>query len=270
MRKQLIKDLRGAYILLGTLITDLVKDRYIGAINRWLDGHAAAPLHGIVSGLVNRPFILTITGAAAFAVVLVVHAAVVSRASKPSANGISAKFLRAHLIPNHPFAGFVKDIYRAAQREDYISESDFLFEIYLVNKGVPVTIQKITCEAERDGKWEALPLVDNLDDYQLRFPDQLIDNPSWIGGKTAKVLDLEPNLANELKGKVLEKGVGYRGWLRFAIKLTNAESGKPVNNRVSFIDALDIAHPVLLPDPLPTDGEIIHNLKTWRERLRRS
>lgn len=83
MHKQLIKNaVRGVYVLVATLITDLLKDRYIGAINRWLDAHAAGPTYSAASWIVNRPFIITIGGVVVFALVLVIHAVVVSRSSQ--------------------------------------------------------------------------------------------------------------------------------------------------------------------------------------------
>ena len=68
-------------MLVPTLIIDLAKDRYIGAINRLIDAHASGPLHATASWIVNRPFILTVGGAAVFVVALIVHATVVSKSN---------------------------------------------------------------------------------------------------------------------------------------------------------------------------------------------
>ena len=180
---------------------------------------------------------------------------------------IAAKFVRAYLVNRHPFASFIGDVYRAANRE-YLVESDFLFEVHLVNKAdVSTTIQKMTCEAEINGAWVSLLQLDSLSDYQLEFKDRVEDSPSWIGGQHKKVEDLLPDLAERLKGTILAKGVGYQGWLRFGLNLGPNEPS-PVTHRLSFTDALDVSHPVRIVDPLLTDGNIIHNPKVWRERLR--
>jgi hypothetical protein len=192
--------------------------------------------------------------------------------SDAMAGSISAKYVRASLVNHHPFATFVRDIYRAARQEDKYTEAcDFLFEVHLVNKGLPTTVQKIVCEAKRNNQWEKLPLVEDLDEYEIEFPDELVDNPHWLGGQREKIKALEPNLAKELlHGKALEKGIGHQGWVRFSIELTKEEIGKPIEHRVKFVDAFDVEHPVVLIEPLLMNGRIIHSPKVWSERLRSS
>ena len=200
----------------------------------------------------------------------------VAEATKPveafepkAATDISIKFIRAFLVNTNPFSAFLGDIYRAANRaEAYTVESDFLFEVHLVNRSdVSTTTQRIVCEANINGIWIPLAQRGSLNDYQLEFEDE-VDNPSWLGGKRKRVEDLVPDLAEELRGKVLSKGVGYRGWLRFGIDLDPKETS-PIQHRIYFIDALDVSHSVNVVDPLLTDGKIIHNPTVWRERMRR-
>jgi hypothetical protein len=89
MKKRFVKNLlRGAYVLTAGLVSDLLKDRYTGAINRWLDDHARGPTLALASWIVNRPFVLTVIGLTVFVVVLAVHALVVSRAeTSPDSGG---------------------------------------------------------------------------------------------------------------------------------------------------------------------------------------
>lgn len=79
MWKQLVKNFRRCWVLLATLAADLLKDRYIGAINRWLDAHAGGPIHAGASWIVNRHFALTIAGGSVFALILIGHAITVTR-----------------------------------------------------------------------------------------------------------------------------------------------------------------------------------------------
>jgi hypothetical protein len=84
MRRQLLRNFtKGAGVAISGLLVDLLKDRYIGAINRWLDAHAVGPIHSTASWIANRPFALTIGGLGVFLLVLLLHAAIVSR-STPS------------------------------------------------------------------------------------------------------------------------------------------------------------------------------------------
>jgi hypothetical protein len=89
MKKRFVKNLlRGVYVLIAGLVSDLLKDRYIGAINGWLDDHARGPTLALASWIVNRPFVLTVIGLTVFVAVLVVHAVVVSRAeTSPDSGG---------------------------------------------------------------------------------------------------------------------------------------------------------------------------------------
>jgi len=83
MRKQLIRNfMKGVGVFVSGLIGDLVKDRYIGAINRWLDTHASGPLHGVASWVVNRPYALTFGFVGIFLAVLITHAFVVTRTKR--------------------------------------------------------------------------------------------------------------------------------------------------------------------------------------------
>jgi hypothetical protein len=70
---------KGSAVFIVTRIGDLLKDRYIGAINRWLDIHASGPLRYAASWIVNRPWALTILGMAIFLAVLLLHAFVVTK-----------------------------------------------------------------------------------------------------------------------------------------------------------------------------------------------
>jgi hypothetical protein len=184
---------------------------------------------------------------------------------------ISAKLLHGHLIQWHPLAGITDDFFRSAGREFHDTKCDFLLEVFLVNRSqTSISIQKIVGEMQIEEKWIPLKLVTDLNDYQFEFNDETVDNPSWIGGRTAKVLDLVPNLADDLKTSVLSYGIHHQGWLRFGAEINTKYLITPIPYRVTLVDALDGEHPVLTTEPLLTDGHIIHNPRVWRERLRSS
>jgi hypothetical protein len=80
MRTQLLRNFKkGVGVFLSGLLVDLLKDRYIGAINRWLDERGAGPIHSAASWIVNRPFALTLGGVCIFLAVLIGHAFVVTK-----------------------------------------------------------------------------------------------------------------------------------------------------------------------------------------------
>jgi len=172
----------------------------------------------------------------------------------PKHDGLFAKVLRAHLIIRDPLVPLW-------DQEGRVHRHDFVSEIFIVNRsGMPVTIQKILGEAEVAGKWVSMTLVDDLEDFELEFPDETVDNPRWLGGSHSKRMKLEPNLAAELKTSALIKGIHKQGWLRFRIDTSskNAESGIPI--RVRFVDALDGVHVLNMADELPSDAKLVHSL----------
>jgi hypothetical protein len=185
---------------------------------------------------------------------------------------ISAKLIRAHLVRHDPFAELTDDLYHAASGSDgNVAEYDFLFEVFLVNKtDKPITVQKIVAEAKIGDNFVPLSLNEELADYQIRFKDKLIDNPSWIGGKHPKDEDLAPSLVDDLKTSTLVWGIKHQGWVRFSAKINPhyLKGVASVPYRINLIDALDGVHPILTDGPLSTDGEIIHNTKVWQDRLR--
>ena len=182
---------------------------------------------------------------------------------------ISAKYVTEHLVNRHPFAAIVGDLYRAMGRESPPLECDLLVEIHLVNKtDTPVTIQSIIAEAELSGSWVPITLNEDLRDYQIEYEDELVDNPGWIGGQHPKREDLSPNLALELKGAPLVKGIGHRGWLRFGIDIPVQQQGKPIQHRITLVDALDNRHGVAVVGPMESRGRMIHNPEVWSQRLR--
>ncbi len=67
------------------LLGDLIKHRFLGAINDFIDVHAQGTLHSIFSYLANRPLSITVIVITALVVALIINAIVVSRASKENA-----------------------------------------------------------------------------------------------------------------------------------------------------------------------------------------
>jgi hypothetical protein len=181
--------------------------------------------------------------------------------------GITAKCLRVHLVPRHPYAELIGDVYRMMAK-DYGIDCDLLLEIHVVNTGdAPLTIQKFVAEVESGGMWCPYGPNEELTDYQIRFPDKLVDAVG--GGQTPRVDDLAPNLAKETRGVPLVRGIGHQGWLRFDGKLSQgdfATQGQKFNARVQIVDALDKRHVVDMGQRL-TDAEIIHNPNVWSKRL---
>ncbi len=178
---------------------------------------------------------------------------------------VAAKFIRAHLVNAYPFANLLDGIYKAAGRTDYEVESDFLFEIFLVNKSdVTVTIEKYLAEAEIVGVWTELKQMTDVADYQLDFGEE----QHLPMGSFNKYEDLS-NLYEQLKGVPLVKGVGYKGWLRFRLtsEKQNVE-GQTIQHKVTLIDALGGKHPVLLEGPLDKSGEVRFNPDRVRKWLK--
>lgn len=83
MKKQLIKNfVRGSYVLLLGLVTDLLKDRYISTISSWLDKHASLPLTSVITWFANRPFAFTLAALVALIAAFVGHAVVVTKSNE--------------------------------------------------------------------------------------------------------------------------------------------------------------------------------------------
>ena len=182
---------------------------------------------------------------------------------------IDAKYLRAHFIRTYPFGEFVDAAYRLKGQDSHDTDCDFLLEVFLVNTtNNPVTIQKIVADVQLDGAWKPLDLMDKLNDYQLEFPDKLVDSPEG-GVQIPKIEDLVPNLAESLRGVVLTRGIGYQGWLRFRAHLDTKYLTTAVTYRAAFIDALGHEHPIQKTDELLKDGIAVHSREVWRERFKR-
>jgi hypothetical protein len=182
---------------------------------------------------------------------------------------ISAELLRGTLIGRHPLASLVDDAFKAVGKEFHDTQCDFLYEVFVVNKSdVPVTIRDIVAEAELDGEWTSLQPMEDLTDYQIEFEDELVDNPTFVGGQRPRVADLTPNLAAALKGIPLTRGIGHQGWLRFGAVINTKDLKNPIPYRISLIDALGGVHPISTDKPLLRNGEFIHNTEVWSKRLR--
>ncbi|MGB8768413.1 MAG: hypothetical protein WCC92_02275 [Candidatus Korobacteraceae bacterium] len=194
-------------------------------------------------------------------------------ASAQESATLSAKLLRAYLIRHHPWSDLIDQLVSVADPSGQGIQTDYdlVFEVHVVNKGgQPVTVQEIVGEAQITGAWQRLKPIPDLSEYQLQMKHEMVDNPSFMGGQSNKVVDLTPSLLEELSGKALTRGVGYRGWLEFRAEINNRMGENPLPYRIKFIDALDEEHPIITDVPLPDDATLIHSSKVWGRRLSRN
>jgi hypothetical protein len=172
---------------------------------------------------------------------------------------IAARFLRAHLMPRSPYINIVRDVFKAAGRDSYETESDFMFEIHIVNvTSHTTTIQDVIAEAEIGGKWITLPRIDDLSDYEC-----VIEDREDIGSiyQPKPITQTLTNLWQELQGMRLERGIGHQGWLRFGLVTNNSNLEKPINHRVRFVDSLGEIHSVVkVGEFQPPKCDLRHNM----------
>jgi hypothetical protein len=95
------------------------------------------------------------------------HAPVLAPAADEQEVELAAWFVRARLANEYPFADMLDAVFKVAGRESYEVESDFLFEISVVNKtDTPVTVDKYVAETQIAGEWITLPQITGC----LRLP----------------------------------------------------------------------------------------------------
>ncbi|HET9099468.1 MAG TPA: hypothetical protein VFN62_03680 [Acidobacteriaceae bacterium] len=177
---------------------------------------------------------------------------------------IAAHFRRMRLVPRYPFSNEVKQVYDLMHTK-FSATADFLFEIFLTNVSVhPTTLQRITAEAEVEGKWVSLPLVNQFENYELTFDSDARFAGTAFTHMYAKAEPLK-SIWDEVKGVVLERGVGYQGWVGFELVASSDAIDKPIPSRVRLIDALGGIHPVvtLAKDPPYETGRIRHSRKAY-------
>lgn len=179
---------------------------------------------------------------------------------------IAARFVRAHLMPWSPFSEMVRDLFRSMGKPAYETRADFLFQIYLVNvTHNPTTIQQITAEAEIAGKWTTLPRLDDLSNYEMLTFQHKQDAEGPFARDRGKVEELT-GLWEKIRGRTLEFGIGFDGWVGFEVSAMSTEFDKPINHKVRLVDALGGIHPVVTlkaaPEPHPY-GEIRHSQKMY-------
>jgi hypothetical protein len=161
----------------------------------------------------------------------------------------------------------VDGAYQASGSQVHDIECAFLVELYVVNRAPePISIQRIEGEAEIGGARRLLKVLESLSDFQIEFPTELIDNPSWIGGQKPRIAELTPNLAEELR-KPLQRGIAKQGWIRFGVEMSSQHLTDKIQYRISLVDALDVKHPVTMDVCLPGDAKITYNPSVWKDWL---
>jgi hypothetical protein len=177
---------------------------------------------------------------------------------------IAAQFVRAHLMPRSPFADMVRDVFKAAGKDDYETTSDFLFEIHAVNVTTNVTtIQRFEAEAEVNGTWIRLPRLDDLSDYQLVYYESKEASEGPFADAQARIEELD-SFWDKIKHVQFQRAVGYAGWARFELTTQHSGLAKPVLHKVRLIDALGGIHPVLTIDsPDERYTKLRHSPKTY-------
>jgi hypothetical protein len=165
----------------------------------------------------------------------------------PRGPQISAKYLRKHLMPRSPWAGITAKLIRSMNAEMAPSEHDLLLKVYLVNLSRrSTTIQKITAEAEIDGKWELLKAGD-LQPYCLAFEKESSRSGAIRTIKSSRIA-LE-SLWEKVRDVELRQDIGFSGWLAFQIDAPTDKLGETKTNfRVSIVDAANRAHPIVGTD----------------------
>jgi hypothetical protein len=183
--------------------------------------------------------------------ILLVHAYLETRPTgdKPE---LFAHFVRSHLMPRNALHSMTDQLLKARGRENYEMESDFLFEIFVVNRNPnrPITIKDFICEAKIGENWKPLARINDLTTYQLQKGDDERES-------TRKDLI---NFADMTDRIPLTYGIGYRGWLRFELVTDKNTLEKQVFTRLNILDAFGESHPVLPSEPTDTtDGTVVHN-----------
>jgi len=137
---------------------------------------------------------------------------------------------------------------RAAQQQQqpFICDWDIFAETYLVNQSeTPCTIKHFIGTATLDGHALQTAKVANLQDYEFSFvqPD---------GRRRAEDL---VSLTGVLDGLAMQRGIGYRGWLRFELRGIRNTEVDQVQFGLVIVDSFDGRHEVLRRE-LEGTGEI--------------
>jgi hypothetical protein len=215
------------------LISDLLKDRYIGAINKWLDSHASGPIYNAASWVANRPFILTLLGLTIFALILVVHAVVVSRNPKHP-NASEALENPTELLntskASAPLSGSadllvtrleLHDIYLDKTGEMAVNQGIFV-RLLIASSVRPRTVKKFEIEvrtmingiAQSDKVYRA-DSEREIGEYRHRYSKSTIGSLGYVVEQTVE--DPMPDLLKMLRTPLLPD-THVEGWVRFEVK----------------------------------------------------
>jgi hypothetical protein len=146
---------------------------------------------------------------------------------------IEAKFTRLQIMPR------LNTIPIEAARNPnliYAADYDVLAEVYLTNLSeIACTVQRYEASALLDGHGLDITQVESLRDYELFF-----DRANGGGRREALA-----SLLTALEGVALNKGIGYRGWLRFELLGARNTEIERVEFRLVLVDSFDGRHPVV-------------------------
>ncbi len=173
---------------------------------------------------------------------------------------------RSHLVPGLHLPSRCETL--CANEEAILIAIRLSLEINLVNiTENSTTIDRISAEAEIDGKWIALKFVSDLSNYEIAFDDEQL--PKGPFSDAYARIEKLTSLWDKLKGVELKRGVSVSGWVDFEVDIPEAQLDKPVQHKIRLVDALGGTHPVIVLASNPPDksGRIKHSDQVY-SRLR--